>query len=527
LQKTITCQSFNYVMAAAAISVLPLTAHAKQCEAGGGLRFLGTSADGARTVWVSGTSAGTFKLEAAQGNQTVDVWNKTRRGLHVSLSPVVSSGNGGTHKLYSSDDCLLDAQNQKNGFVFPPNIIPPGVTRPPLNRPLTPTLPGGVVPPIGILPPEPLTPTFPGGVTPPIGTLPVTPITPTLPGGVVPPIATLPEVPPTGGGQPEFDHADPALARPLVPPQPCRGARPEDASTVGQMSDCYSPVAETQSGALPPTPGRELVEPTEWNIWLDSRASHLSDQRDVMDTRGDSSAITIGLDRIVSSDLVAGLQLALMRADGKSFEGDLRTDSTAYSIGPYVSYSASPDWLVYGAVGFGRQSVDTRIVGLEGRSDTDQYSLSLQTEGQYALGSAVARPKIQLSHTYVSGDTYALQGNILNTPITLNMRNAGFNYGVALGSLEINRTFDLGHDRLVMPYIEAGVYYEYARPQSGQHLTGNLAYADTSPWGGVLHAGARSLVGHSTMASLDLGYQSLGINDLSIWELQLLVSHAF
>ena len=175
MPKINTSQVFNYAIAAVAVSILPIAAHAKQCDANGGVRFLGTGASGGQSVWISGTSAGAFRLEAAQGNQTVDTWSKNRRGLHVSLSPVVSSGNGGTHKLYSSDDCLLDTQNQKNGFVFPPNIIPPGISRPPLNRPLTPTVPGGVKPPIGALPTAPITPTVPGGVTPPIGTLPVSP----------------------------------------------------------------------------------------------------------------------------------------------------------------------------------------------------------------------------------------------------------------------------------------------------------------------------------------------------------------
>jgi hypothetical protein len=522
-----TSQVFNYAIAAVAVSILPIAAHAKQCDANGGVRFLGTGASGGQSVWISGTSAGAFRLEAAQGNQTVDTWSKNRRGLHVSLSPVVSSGNGGTHKLYSSDDCLLDTQNQKNGFVFPPNIIPPGISRPPLNRPLTPTVPGGVKPPIGALPTAPITPMVPGGVTPPIGALPVSPITPTVPGGVTPPIGALPEVPAPAGSKPELELSGPALARPYVPQQPCRGVRRDDESNTGIMSDCYTPAAEIQSGELPLTPGRELVAKEEWNIWLDTRVSRLHDQRDGMDTRGNASTISIGMDRTVSDDLVAGMQLSLSRATGNSFEGDMRTDSTSYSIGPYVSYSVSPNWLIYGAAGFGRQSVDTNILSLNGTSDSNQYSLNLQAEGQYALGSAVARPKFQLSHTYNSGDTYQLQGNILNTPITLNLQNASFNYGVAQSSVEINRVFEFGNNQLVMPYVEAGVYYEYARLQSGQHLTGNLTYADSSPWGGVLHAGARALFGKSTMASLEVGYQSLGITELSIWEFQLLVSHSF
>jgi len=164
LPQSITKPTFNFVLTAIAVSLLPMAVHAKQCDGEGRLRFLGTGANGEQSVWVSGTSAGTFRLEAAQGNQTVDTWSKNRRGLHLSLSPVVSNGNGGTHKLYSSDDCLLDTQNQKNAFVFPP-----GITRPPSFRPLIPLTPS-----------VPVLPELPGGVTPPIGTLPPGTLTPAV-----------------------------------------------------------------------------------------------------------------------------------------------------------------------------------------------------------------------------------------------------------------------------------------------------------------------------------------------------------
>ena len=260
---------------------------------------------------------------------------------------------------------------------------------------------------------------------------------------------------------------------------------------------------------------------------MNGSGSHVRDQRDGMDTHGNSGALSIGFDRVLSNDLVAGFQLSIVRADSNSFGEDLRTDSTNYSIGPYLSYSVSPNWLIYGALGFGRASVDTRILDLNGTSDANQYSVNLQAEGQYALGQMLVRPKIQLSQTHISGDDYQLQGNVLNTPVTLTMRNQSSNYGVLQGSLELNQTFDIGNRRIVMPYIEAGIHYEYARPQSGQHLTSNLTYADTSPWGGMLRGGVRTLFGKSTMASLEVGNQSIGVSDLSIWGLQLLVSHSF
>ncbi|MGO4441058.1 autotransporter domain-containing protein [Rhizobium sp. RAF56] len=214
----------------------PVSAFADSCKSSGGLRFLGVTSDSSSSVWLSGTSAGSFGLDAAQGNQTVDEWTKAKRGLHVSTSPVVSNGNGGTHKLYDLDSnkpCLIDTQNQKGGFVFPPNLtLPPfgrpggGHAVPPIGKlfpdfappsfqrpsaPLVPAPPGGGGgihiggrPPHGLtptVPPGGLKPRLPGGVKPPIAKLPPHGLTPTappgalkpgLPGGVKPPIAKLP-----------------------------------------------------------------------------------------------------------------------------------------------------------------------------------------------------------------------------------------------------------------------------------------------------------------------------------------------
>ena len=154
-------------------------------------------------MWLSATSAGSFRLEAAEKSTTVDQWTKSRRGLNITGSPFVSNGNGGTHKLYDTSDnkdCLLDTQNQKGGINLPqlnfPNLKPPSGVLPPIGQlfpnfvtGLMPTLPsrppgGGVTPPIGTLPP--------GGGMPSLPSRPPTGVMPTLPGGVRPPIGVYP-----------------------------------------------------------------------------------------------------------------------------------------------------------------------------------------------------------------------------------------------------------------------------------------------------------------------------------------------
>ena len=568
-------------------------AHAAHCDENGGLKFLGASAGGGHSVWLSSTSAGAFKLESAAGGVTVDSWDKNKRGLRLSLSPFVSNGNGGTHKLYTNSNCLLDTQNQKGGFVFSPNLIPPGVTRPrppptdpfqPItpSRPTIPNMPGGVTPPIGVLPVEPLTPGMPGGVTPPIATIPTQPLTPGIPGGVTPPIAIIPAQPLTpgipGGVTPPIatiptQPLTPGIpggmtppiaiipAQPLTPGMPggvtppiatlpgttdpgekrgversgsvinsryaaplsCPAGRVPTVNASGQTSDCLAPVESD----IPLTQGRELLVASEWNVWADTNASHLSDQRHNMNTHGNTTSLSMGIDRLVTPDLVIGAQASLTRSNSNSFDGDMQADTNGFLIGPYLSYRVSPNWYVYGALLVGQQTIDQEILSLSGTLRTNQYSLNLQSEGQYAWEKAFLRPKVQMSYTYTSGDSYRLSGNVLSAPISLRMRSEGFGYGVIQPSLEINQTFDMGNNTLVTPYAEAGVFYEFDRPNSGQILTGNLHYTDASPWGGILRAGARSQINRSTILKLEVAYQSIGVNDLSVWGGQLFLSHSF
>ncbi len=567
-------------MAALALSALPATAGAAQCSAAGNLRYLGTTNDSTRSVWISGTSAGAFRLEAAQGNQTVDAWSKGRRGLRVSISPVVSNGNGGTHKLYEDtggNGCLLDTQNQQGGFVFPPVVRPPGSVRPPIGTlppsGVMPTLPGGVTPPIGTLPPSGIKPTLPGGVTPPIATLPPTGITPSLPGGVTPPIGTLPPsgvmptlpggvtppiatLPPTeitpslpGGVTPPIGTLPPSgekmtgnIALTAVdgytpPPTvlPCSEMRPGEhgGSDSDPRSGCHAPEqqdpqATSESAAgVPITAGRDLVEDTPWNAWVDTHYTSTSDHRNGLDTTGNAGVIVLGADRRVASDLVAGFQLSLETASSKGFQGDMTSDSNGFMISPYMAYQVSPEWSLYGALGLGQSNIDSRILSLNGSYEVQRYSATLNAQGQYPLGSAFVRPKFTLSYMHNNADAYNLGGSILGTPINLRMPKNSYDFGTLESSVEINRVFRFDNGSALMPYAEIGIAYDFERPDSGRYLDGDLVYRDSSPWIGMTRLGIRSLVDRTTLVEFAASYLSLGTNDLAVWDLRLFLSHSF
>ena len=191
----------------AVLLIAPTAVLAKgNCTEKGALFFLGNTADGVRSVWLSATNSagpigasGYYRLDAAQANQNVDSWDKIGRGLHLSLSPVVSNGNGGTHKLFGDGQkpCLLDSQNQKGGIIPPggfhrPPKPPTGITP---TVPVKPEVPIGQLPPTGITPTVPVKPEVPIGQLPPTGITPTVPVKPEVPIGQLPPTGITPTVP--------------------------------------------------------------------------------------------------------------------------------------------------------------------------------------------------------------------------------------------------------------------------------------------------------------------------------------------
>ena len=195
---------------ALALAYAPSPALGKNCDFGG-LLFLGTNSNSSRSVWLSGTIAGSYRLDAAQGSQTVDAWTMTRRGLPFSLSPVVSAAmvehtsstiRAAARTVLSRHRIKRAVLNSRRTYRCLIQSLPGGVSPlivnffPYFGRP---SLPGAVTPPFGALPPSGLTPGVPGAVKPPIATLPPSGLTPSVPGGVAPPIATLPPgAPPSG-----------------------------------------------------------------------------------------------------------------------------------------------------------------------------------------------------------------------------------------------------------------------------------------------------------------------------------------
>lgn len=460
-------QRIVYLYFIIALFLLPILSAAKPpSDVQGNLIFVGLTNDLSQSVWLSVTTAGSFQLEA-QGHQLIDAWDKIEQGTHLSLSPIVSQGNGGTHHLIDAiNGRMLDSQNQKGGIILPP----------------LPSEPPGIWPPIDPQPPIEIPP---GGTTPPDGT--------------TPPIETPPEVSTPGGG--------------ISPGESVTGER-------------QSALAGTDQTA-PITTGRAFAEQHCWNIWSDNRYIDFNDGRHDLNAKGATTDFSIGADKRVARDLVTGIFLSLVNFHSSAFDGNLTNRANGFSVGPYFGYLINPSLSMDGSLAYGNLQNHNKISVLNSEYRTHLIGGTLRATGLLKIGPYQIRPKPLISFTHFRNPTYRFNGMFKGQAFQVIRPQESFNFGYTELRIEGNRTFLTSKGNIVQPYVEAGVDYQFARPTDGQILTGNLTLARVSPTTESLALGVRSLISKSFLLEARGTYLSFGQHGLDVWEARLILSYSF
>lgn len=449
----------------------------------GRLVFLGVTNDSSQSVWLSVTTAGAFKLEA-QGHQLIDTWNMTRRGTHLSLSPIVSQGNGGTHFLINRlNNRKLDQQNQQGGIVFPP----------------LPSEPPSVMPPIVAFPEHPIV--IPPG-SPPEVTNPI------------PPTPEHPIVYPPGSNQP-----------PNIPPDSNQPGN-------GLSSEATTQATPTKPGTTdinqkaPLTRARQFEQEKNWNIWSDNHYYTSNDGRNNLDARGWTTDFIIGADRHITTDFVFGGLVSFIKYNYVAFDGDIKNEASGLSIGPYFGYNISQEWSINGSLTYGELQNTNNIASLNSAYRTQLYHADLHAIGLYQFGHFQIRPKPLISITHFRNPAYPFIGVFNNTRFQINRTRQIFNFNFMELRLEGNYTLETKKGSIIQSYAEPGIDYAFARPNDGQMLTGNLNLASTAPVAETLTVGVRTLY-KAFLIDASASYLSFGQHGLDAWELRLLASYSF
>jgi outer membrane autotransporter protein len=449
----------------------------------GRLVFLGLTNDSSRSVWLSVTTSGSFRLEA-QGQQIIDEWDRDNFGLHLSISPIVSQGNGGTHFLINAiNNKKLDSQNQKGGIVFPP-------------------LPD--IPIDGLRPEHPIV--VPPGEQP----------------GETPP--STPVQPPTGTINPITPPSTPGLNA----SNSNRSANTSRRNGDNVSGSRRSSQDDDNDQNAPLTDARQLKQESCWNIWSDNRYYNIKDQRKNLNAKGESVDFSMGADRLIAPHLVAGLMAHFIKYYTSSFNGGLTNSASGVSVGPYFGWRILPYWSVDGSFTYGQLQNHNTVVILDSNFRNQVYNGTLHTLVLIPLCySFQLRPQALVSYSHFRNPNYQLNGLIRNYVIQIFRPSESFDFGYAEFKIEANKTIETKTRMVLQPYTEAGIDYQFARPNDGQIITGNLTLARVSPITEFMTLGCRSIFTKGLLLDASGKYLSFGQKDLHVWEAKLLVSYSF
>lgn len=446
----------------------------------GRITFLGITANGERSVWLSLTLSGMFEVEAR--NQVVDQWTQEQPGLHVTFSPVVSNGSGDPHSLFqviNGELFFIDKDNQQGGISFPPlpGGQPPGEVTPPIELPPVEAIPPIYYPPVeGIVPPGETTPpsetTSPGGITPPSGP---------SPGGALTALST-------GGG-----------------------------SSSGRRG---------LTRTAPITKGREFARQPFWNIWSDNRYFHIVDHRYALDRNGYATNQTIGADRRITEKLVIGSMFAYDTGKSTSFDDNWLINARGFVFGPYFGYLLSSNWGIQGTLAYGKFRNNNNIAILKSRYHSEVYATSLIATGVYNLCSFQLRTKPAIYYNVFRNEGYNMTANVRDIIFYVPIAAYRFRFGYSQLAFELSRPFVNANKITTVPYIELGANYAFTRPNGGQILTGNLTMHKTTPWSGLARVGVRALITKSLFIDCTGNYLSIGQQNLDIWGVKIFLSWA-
>lgn len=465
-----------------------------------------------RSFWLSSNifdNDNTFYLQASGWQSSL--FDLPPGGLRISLSPVVSEGGGGTHRLYltpgspdcgRNNGCNIDSQNQQGGFdlvlQLPERPVPPPIEPPP--------------PPI-----EP----------PP------------------PPIEPPPVTPPPGGGGDGDDLLDGVIttlrsngiAMMLnrsysISDRVVSGLAARRHLGLREVDTLFEPVSLAQAATDVPLgirPERDLGPGVDWSAWIDAAYLDLRDRRYGLSTDGTARGLILGVDRQVRDGLVLGIAVGVDDAEVSGYGDTVETEYTGYFGGPYLGYRLDDDLVLDAWLAYGRYDADSRISILENSADFDRWFGSVNLTGQYVYRDYRLRPKLALFFAHDEADDSAY--GVLSIPelegYRLVVDDSGYDYGMVEGSLEVNRLWTLSDGLLVQPYGRAGVRYDFERPNDGELVTPDLETVTPSAWSGNLRLGVKALIDRQFIVDASGGYLSFGQNDLGVWQARLAVSWLF
>lgn len=266
-----------------------------------------------------------------------------------------------------------------------------------------------------------------------------------------------------------------------------------------------------------------MAEPAQdqpaWNVWTDLRSISIEDRRYGLRNDATLNEGTLGIDRLVGDNTIAGIALNRESLNLSGYSGSVSLDYRGVSGGPYVAHRLQPNVFADAWVGWGTLDNDVLVSGVRGQYRTERVFLSTSVTGQFDLDSTNwrLRPRLGLfiGEDRVDGFTDSA-GNKSDS--------ARFEYTSLDGSVDVNTLVKVNDTVMAQPFARLGVTYALKQINDGVVADANGDPVTQSPWAGSLRLGSRFLISSKTVLEANVGFLGLGQADLRATELRLALS---
>lgn len=222
---------------------------------------------------------------------------------------------------------------------------------------------------------------------------------------------------------------------------------------------------------------------------------------------GSLTNLIAGYDRFVTSRVLLGVAVTFesLDIDTNFLSGRGSLENTGFGLAPYVGVKLDDTWSVDLSAGYSWLDYDVRGNNntVAGSFDAERWFVNSNLSAVYRSGNWRFLPKVGVLYMKEDQDGY-VQSNgvaVAQQDIRLGRAYAGGRIGYATETM--------------MPYLRLQGEYDFKHP--GRQAIGNGQFTSEDDTGGQIGAGIEFFSTGPWSGAVELAYNSLGRQDLDVW----------
>lgn len=247
------------------------------------------------------------------------------------------------------------------------------------------------------------------------------------------------------------------------------------------------------------------------DVWVEGRFVSLNDGRNNADVHGHTGLFGVGVDYVLSRNVLAGVSLQYDSVSQKSSTQSTAAKGTGWLVGPYSTVRLGENLFWQSRLGWGQASNDlSPNLTVTDSVSSSRWMGSSRLVGRYQMGAWQLRPSASVAYMEESFGAYTSGTGAGVSEIKTRL-------GIATAGPEISYQMRLSPGVLVEPRAGFDTVWTFARDASVAGNSATVAGDVIGPAGvrGRATLGLRTLMVGGTVLDLSGTYDGIGVSDFN------------